>query len=190
MPAYRVQVRRFLRGSEAESNLHRVRALVVDGEEEILRTDTDYIFQGRLIDKTLFVSRHGLYRHTSELESHIASSSLCWASCEVTKDILQHRTCSREKHTFSVSTLKLTEPFGRHRIRSVHKFRFINISITLQNDVNFSLFCVLHSLCSCVLPKLYMKYLLQTHSLCAHVLINLLYYVCTMLNALTIVRTL
>lgn len=77
MPTYRVQVKRFLRGSDTESSSRRVRTVVVDADpqEERLRSNTDYIFQGRLIDRTLFVSRHSVLRHTSELESQIKSSS-------------------------------------------------------------------------------------------------------------------
>lgn len=83
LPTYRVNVKRFLRGSDADSNSRRVRTVVVDAEsqtgtESRLRINTDYIFQGRLIDKTLFVSRHNVQRHTPELESLISSSpSLC-----------------------------------------------------------------------------------------------------------------
>jgi hypothetical protein len=73
-------VKRFLRGSGVEGSLNRVRTVIVDVKpqtdaESSLRTNTDYIFQGRLIDKTLFVSRQNVQRHTPKLENQMSSSS-------------------------------------------------------------------------------------------------------------------
>ena len=71
--SYRVQVKRFLRGSKDE-NLQRVRTVVLETEpEERLSTNTDYVFRGMLLNKKLIVSRQNVQRHTMELENHISS---------------------------------------------------------------------------------------------------------------------
>ena len=80
MTTYRVHVKRYLGGEPSGSDNGRVRTVVFEPEshdEGRLRSNTDYVFQGRLMDDTLFVSRHNVQRHTSELEHHMKTLPLC-----------------------------------------------------------------------------------------------------------------
>ena len=74
---YRVQVERFLQPTDKDvGNGGNIKTVILDTEpssNQRLNPNTDYIFKGRLLNKTLFVSRQNIHRHTQELEDQVNS---------------------------------------------------------------------------------------------------------------------
>lgn len=87
LATYKVQVKRILHGSDndemSEGNSQQHLRTVVfasdqpleieGGRRKPLHIDTEYIFQGKLIDDALFVSRQNILRHSTELENQVMS---------------------------------------------------------------------------------------------------------------------
>ena len=74
MTEYRVQVGRFLQGSDKLTS-RRLRVVVLDSEsaDSGLSDNVDYIIRGTIVDQTIFVSRQNVQRHSQKLEQQINS---------------------------------------------------------------------------------------------------------------------